>query len=185
MGYKLSSLVHLPFDDSVDMYVFSVGDRLWEGGLGEVVHKNFDGIARAIGPKAIIVAGLEQEFHGEVVKRYLGRNHHDLKNMMPALLITDMHPDRLTDSSLRVLVPLREAHKHYKVIDDFLADLSAFVRGENDQLLKTLEAAPSADDVADSIVRINIPVIPGVVAVNLNAAVNHLRAWWDRRKAGS
>jgi hypothetical protein len=142
MGYKLSSLVHLPLDDTVDMYIFSIGDKLWEGGLGEVVRKNFDNIARAIGPAAIIVGALEEEFHGEVVEKYLGRNYHELKNMMPAILMTDAHPEKLTAKSLRVLVPLREAHERYKTIDDFLADLAAFARGENDHLwvLKTSSA---------------------------------------------
>jgi hypothetical protein len=164
------------------MYVFSIGDHLWEGGLGEVVHKNFDNIARAIGPNAIIVGALQQDFHGEVVQKYLGRNHRDLKNMMPALLVTDTHPSKLTDQSLRVLIPLRDAHEHYKVIDDFLADLAAFVRGDSDQLLKALEAVPKAHDVADAIVKVNIPVVLGVVAVNLNSAVRHLRDWWVRRR---
>lgn len=180
MGYKLSSIVHLPFDDTVEMYVFSIGDRLWEGGLGEVVHKNFDNIARAIGPKAIIVGALEEEFHGEVVEKYLGRHYQDLKNLMPALLLTDAHPESLTPQSLRVLIPLREANEHYKTIDDFLADLAAFARGDSDLLLKRLEAAPKPEDVVDAIVRVNIPIVPGIVAVNLNAAVSHLRAWWNR-----
>jgi hypothetical protein len=180
VGYKLTSIAHLPFDDAVEMYIFSIGDQLWEGGLAEVIHKNFDNIARAIGPNAIIVGALEEEFHGEVVERYLGRNYRDLKNMMPAILLTDAHPEKLNANSLRVLVPLREAHEHYRTIDDFLADLAAFARGQNDRLLKTLEAAPKPQDVVDAIVRVNIPVVPGVVAVNLNAAVNHLRAWWNR-----
>jgi hypothetical protein len=181
VGYKLSSLVYLPIDSSVEIYVFSIGDRLWEGGLGEVVQRNFDALARSIGPNAIIVGGLEDEFHGEVVEKYLGRHHAELKNLMPALLITDAHPEHLTDKSLRILIPLREAHERYKVIDDFLRDLAAFVRGENDDLLRTLEGAPTPADALDDIVRVNVPVVPGVVAVNLNSAVRHMRAWWQRR----
>lgn len=184
MGYKLTSLVNLPFDNRTDMYVFSIGDGMWEGGLADIVHRNFDRIAKEIGPRAIIVGALEESFHGEVAERYLGRNAEELKNLLPALLITDAHPDRLTSDSLRILIPLEKAHARYKVIEHFLADLAAFVRGESDALLLQLEDSPSPASVADDIVKVNIPVVPGVVAVNLNNAVKHLRGWWQRRQDG-
>lgn len=182
MGYKLTSLVHLPLDDSVEMYVFCIGDQIWEGGLGEIVHRNFDNLARSIGPQAIIVGALEQEFHGEVVNCYLGRNCDELMNKMPAVLITDAHPKHLSDSSLRVLIPLKEAHEHYHTIDDFLSDLASFVKGESDQLLLMLESAPKPQEFPDDIVVVTLPVFPGIVAVNVNAAVGHLRVWWNSRK---
>jgi hypothetical protein len=182
VGYKLTSLVHLPLEEDVEMYAFSIGDDLWDGGLGEVVRKNFDNIAREIGPRAIIVGALTEEFHGEVVEKYLGRHHHELKNMMPAILVTDSHPDRLTDRSLRVLIPLRDAHSHYSILDDFLSDLAAFVRGDSDRLLKVLEGAPSPVAVADEIVEVTLPLVPGIVGVNINSAVRQLRQWWHRRQ---
>ena len=45
--------------------------------------------SRAIGPEAIIFGALQEAVHGEVVERYLGRNHRELENVMPVLLITD------------------------------------------------------------------------------------------------
>jgi hypothetical protein len=182
MGYKLTSLVNLPIDENIDIYIFWIGDRVWEGGLAQVVHNNFDNIAREIGPQAIIVGGLTEEFHGEAVEKYLGKNHRELKNLMPALLITDAHPERLTEKSMRVIISLREAHEHYEVIDDFLNELAAFARGEDDQIIRSLEDAPRPIEVADEIVEVKIPVIPGVVAVNVNHAVNSLRRWWEQRR---
>jgi hypothetical protein len=163
------------------MYVFSIGDGLWEGGLSDIVHRNFDKIAKEIGPRAIIVGALEESFHGQVVEKYLGRNAQELKNVLPALLITDAHPDQLGPDSLRILIPLQKAHERYKVIEHFLSDLAAFVRGDSDTLLKQLEDAPTPVEIADDIVKVNVPILPGVVAVNLNNTVKQLRAWWKRR----
>ena len=182
MGCKLSSLVHLPFEDDVEMYVFSIGDGIWNGGLHEVVHKNFDNLAREIGPHAIIVEALQAEFHGEVVKRYLGKHYDELKNIMPALLITDSHPDALTPESLRILIPLGDVHQHYPVVDQFLTDLAVFARGESDILLKRLEEGIKPLEAAGEIVSVSLPVIPGFVAVNLNHAVKQLRKWWNKKK---
>lgn len=181
MGYKLTSLLNLPFDPRIDMYVFSIGDGLWEGGLSDIVHRNFDRIAKQIGPRAIIVGALEESFHGEVAEKYLGRNAHELKNFLPALLITDTHPDKLGPDSLRILIPLQKAHERYKVIEHFLSDLAAFVRGESDSLLKQLEDVPTPLEIVDDIVKVNLPIVPGVVAVNLNNTVKQLRAWWKRK----
>lgn len=182
MGYKLSSLVRLPLEDDIEMYVFSIGDGLWNGGLHEVVHKNFDILAREIGPNAIIVEALRAEFHGEVVEKYLGKHYHELKNVMPALLITDSHPDNLTGESLRILIPLGDVHQHYPVVDQFLSDLAAFARGESDGLLKRLEEGVGPLEATAEIVRVSLPVVPGFVAVNLNHAVKQLRKWWTKKK---
>jgi hypothetical protein len=164
------------------MYVFFIGDQQWEGGLHEVVHKNFDNIAREIGPHAVIVEGLREEFQGEVVRQYLGKNSDELRHTLPALLITDSHPGALAEKSLRILIPLGDVHQHYQVTEPFLSDLAAFVRGDSDALLRRLEEGVSPIEAVGEIVRINIPVVPGFVAVNLNNAVKQLRKWWDSRK---
>ena len=178
MGYKLTSLVNLPLDERVDLYIFSIGGDVWEGGVAELIHRNFNSIAKEIGATAIIVGALEDSFHGEVVETYLGKHYKELKNLMPALLITDAHPRALNKESLRIIIPLREAYKRYEVIDDFLSDLASFARGEDDKLLKMLEDAPTPHEAADDIVEISIQVLP-FVTVNLNGAVKNLRKWWN------
>lgn len=174
MGYKLTSLVNLPLEPEIDMYVFSIGDGLWEGGLSEIVKRNVDGIAREIGPRAIIVGALQASFHGEVVERYLGRHARELKNLLPALLITDAHPRKLTEDSLRLLVPLQRAHERYEAIEQFLSDLAAFVRGESSDLLRRLENAQTLGESPGDVVEVSLPVVPGVVAVNVNNAAKRL-----------
>ena len=182
MGYKLTSLVHLPVDDTVQIYVFAIGDGIWDGGLDEIVHRNFDNLAREIGGDAIIVGALTESFHGEVVEKYFGIHQKELKNELPALLITDSHPDELTDESMKVLIPLHKAHEAYPVIEQFLSDLAAFARGDSDDLLQQLEKGVGLVEAADDIVKFNIPVVPGVVGVNLNNAIKHLREWWKNQK---
>ena len=99
MGYKLTNLARLPLQEEIEIYIFSIGDDLWEGGLDEIVRKNFDQIAETIGENAIIVKGLNEEFHGDVVRAYLGKSFQELQNELPALLVTDSHPENLTDGS--------------------------------------------------------------------------------------
>lgn len=182
MGYKLTSLVNLPFDEKINFYIFSIGDGIWQGGLQEIVNKNFDGIARRIGPNAIIVADLEFEFHGEVVQKYLGKHHRELKNELPALLITNSHPDKLTDDSLRLLIPLKKADNNYSDINNFFVDIAAYVKGESDDLLKNLEAKNTIISTADGFVKLTWPLIPGVVEANLGKILIKLKECWKNKK---
>ncbi len=182
MGYKLTSLLRLPVQEEVSLYVFVVGASIWEGGLDEVVRRNFDNLAREFGPDAVIVDALTAEFHGEVVRQYLGTDFKELKNLMPAILLTDSHPDDLTSDSMRVLVPLGDIHQQYVVLDTFLAELASFARGESDQLLRSLEQASRLKSAAAEVVRINIPVLPGVVTINLNHAFRHLKSWYKSKR---
>lgn len=185
MGYKLTSLINLPIDDTISIYVFSIGDELWEGGLGEVVHKNFDNIAREIGSNAIIVGALTDVFHQEVVQKYLGVHYKELKNELPALLITDTHPEQLNSKSMRVLIPLRKAHEIYPIIDNFLSDLAAFARGESDDLLNQLEKGLNLSGIAGDIVEFSFPIVPSVLSVNLNKAFKHLKSYWNKNNKNS
>ncbi|MBN1970159.1 MAG: hypothetical protein JW870_12390 [Candidatus Delongbacteria bacterium] len=180
MGYKLTSLLDLPFEEKVSLYIFSIGDGLWEGGLQDLVNKNFDNIAREIGHDAIIVGGLSFSFHGEVVRNYLGVYHKELKNQLPALLITDAHPNNLNDESLRLLIPLSKIKTNYVTIDRFFSDLALFVKGESNVFLTNIK------DKCQNINSINDFVIlqPNIIGfgVNINNIIIKLTEWWNRNK---
>lgn len=182
MGYKLTNLVHLPLDGTVQLYIFAIGDPEWQGGLDEIIHKNFDNIASNIGGHAVIVGGLKKEFHDQVAQKYFDRSVYDLQPQLPAILITDSHPDEVTKDSLRILIPLRTAHEQYKIVDDFLSDLAAFARKDNDNLLRRLEAGPKVAEAASDIIDFEVPVIPGFVSMNVPKAVRYLRAWWNKEE---
>ncbi|EGQ8922570.1 hypothetical protein GJ207_23855 [Vibrio parahaemolyticus] len=179
MGYKLTSLANLPLSEKVDMYVFLIGGDQWQGGIDEIVKTNFDKLATDIGANAVIVGALTEDFHGQVVDKYLGQKCEELIESLPALLLTDTHPDNLSEDSMRLLLPLAKVQDVYPVVNNFLTDLASFARGESDSLLKALEQQVNASDIANDVVKFNLPVIPGFVSVNLNSTVTHLRTWWN------
>ena len=49
-----------------------------------------------------------------------GKAHDELFAALPALLITDTHPDRLTENSLRLIVALRQAEERFGTSTLFL-----------------------------------------------------------------
>ena len=61
-------------------------------------------------------------------------------------------------------------------------DLFIVDNSDSDHLLKVHEVAPKPQDVANEIVNGSLRTVAGVVAVNLNAAVRHLRVWRERGK---
>lgn len=184
MGYKIGSLTRLPLDDRVQIYVFSVGDSIWEGGLADLVSRNFDKLAEAIGENAILVEPLPgaSEMHGAIVETYLGNNHAVLKNVLPAILVTDAHPNELKPDSARYLFPLKEAHSRYGDIDNFLQDLVSFVRGESTYLLEAFEKAPDVVEIADKLINFRVPIIPGWISINGNHVIRKMRTWASSRK---
>ena len=101
MGYQLNSLGNLPIDDSVSLYIFVINGE-WSGGRYEVLERNFSRIAQSIGSTAVIAKGFDKEFYEEVAHTYLGKDHREFRQLLPALLITDTHPDKLTDGSMRL-----------------------------------------------------------------------------------
>ena len=134
MGYALNSLGNLPIDDGVDVYIFVVNGG-WEGGHGQKIRDNFDHIARDIGSRAVIVRGLhDEEWTDEIAAKYLGPEHDRLFKALPALLVTDAHPERLTDNSLRLIVPLEDVESRVGRWDNFFRLLVNFARGREQTL---------------------------------------------------
>jgi hypothetical protein len=136
MGYMLSSLAELPVDDTVGFYIFAVAPHGWEGGLYDVVENNFSKIARAIGQDAVIVKGLNEElFSEQVCKTYLGKHYSNLLDDLPALLITNTHPEQTTEETSKLFVPLRRAEEKFGSVDAFLSRLIRFVRDGDQSFL--------------------------------------------------
>src|SRR5687768_13152510 len=113
MGYMLTDLAHLPLDEDVTLYIF-VLDNSWGGYDSERLRQNFPKLAAAIGKHAVIVSGLNEErWPGEIAQRYLGKHHQDLAHLLPALLLSDAHPNNLREKSMRLLVPLDDAKDRF------------------------------------------------------------------------
>jgi hypothetical protein len=182
MSYRITRLARLPVDDDVDFYIFCIGDDPWKDGLGAIIRKNFDNLGHEIGPQAVLVGGFDEYLEGEVVAKYFGDRSEQLVGLMPAILVTNAHPERLDADSLRFVIPLRKAQEQYRVIDDFLADLAAFARGESDRLLTTLEDAPTLRKAAKKSVKVSVPVVPGFVSIDARESIIWLRRWWKRNR---
>jgi len=175
MGYLLTSLGNLPVDEEVKFYVFAINGR-WQEPLYGMIEQNFTSIARSIGKQAIIAKGLNPvEWYGDIAEKYLGKDHDDYFPLLPALLITDTHPDRVTTDSLRLLVPLKDVESRFGGWNQFFSLLSDFVQFKNDDFVKRFQKKEDSFDVANKVIKVN----PGILGVSIN--VNELILWWRKR----
>lgn len=182
MGYKITCLVNLPYEKNVKMYIFPIGKSKWENDLSKYLHRNFDNLAREIGPNAIIVGALEEEFYDEVISTYLGVTFEEIDKLIPALLITNSHPSKINEKSLIFLIPLNDVKGSYQYFDDFLNDLVAYVKGDNHGLIQRLDTAPKFKDIMNDLIKVSLPIVPGIVSLNLNNAVKQVINAWDVKK---
>ncbi|GAA4003949.1 hypothetical protein [Sphingomonas humi] len=178
MGYVLNELTNLPVDENVHFYIFVVNGQFREP-LYDMIEQNFMELARSIGNHAVIAVGTDkQRFTTSVARKYLGEGNSDasFQNMLPALLITNDHPEELRQGSLRLVVPLRDAEARFGGWHNFFALLSAFVRGENDHFVKKFEQKENLLDAANAIIDLK----PGAFGVALN--VNELVRRWQKSR---
>ncbi len=132
MGYYLNALGNLPLNKQVDFYIFIINGEFHDE-LYELIDRNFPNLAGSIGPRAIIARGTQPAaFSSDVAQKYLGKDHDDLFHLIPALLITNAHPDELSEKSLRLLVPLREVEIRFEGWPHFFKLLSDFVQGKDE-----------------------------------------------------
>ena len=178
-GYILNELANLPIDEKVNFYIFVVNGQYREP-LYEMIQSNFVNIAQSIGNHAVIATGTDSKrFTTEVARQYLGTGNSDASftSLLPALLITNEHPDRLDEKSLRLIVPLRDAETRFGNLRNFFELLSQFVRGENNYFISQFENKSSKLGIANRIIGLR----PGMFGISLN--INELIDWWDKRQA--
>lgn len=154
MGYALSSLGNLPIQDEISLYIFVVGGG-WHDEAYEAIENNFMEIARRIGPNAVIAKGFEPEmWSSQVCDRYLGKSFEVLYDVFPALLLTDSHPDRLNESSMRLLIPLRDAERRFGGIPAFFEALSEFAKTRSRDFLQRFQDKPTLGAKAWSVLEL-------------------------------
>ena len=139
MGYHLSSLGNLPVQDDISLYIFVINGE-WRGGFHEIIEQNFVELAKRIGPNAVIAKGFEPTvWSDQVCSKYLGKDTKTLIDVLPALLLTDAHPDHLTDKSLRLLIPLRDVEQRFGGIEVFFRALADFAVNRDPSFLAKFE----------------------------------------------
>lgn len=180
MGYDISSLCRLPIDDAVEYYVFDIGGG-WKGDTHEAFTRNFRILAERFGPEAVLVRGFTPaHITDEVIERYFGPHGKDLGHLMPALLITDSHPDHLTEDSLRLVISLRHAETEFGNLEAFLDALVLFVRDGDETLLKRFSEREKRFDAANEIIDLK-PNFFGV-GININALIERIRLRKQKRE---
>ena len=174
MGYFLNSLGNLPLDSDVNFYFFVINGQFREP-LFRIMEENFTAIARDIGGNAVIGIGLEpKSFTTQVGRKYIGDDFPDYFSLLPALLVTDAHPEKITKDTMRFLVPLAQVEARFGGWSQFFSLLGQLARGENTNFI---DAFKSKEDAFDRIKGTFI-VEPGIfgVKINVNDALEKRRA---------
>ncbi len=177
MGYALNELANLPVDDNIHFYIFVVNGQYREP-LYEMIQQNFIAIAKSIGSNAVIAVGTDAKgFSSQVERKYFGEIKVSFAQALPALLITNAHPDKLTKDSVRLIVPLRDAESRFGGWQQFFDLLSAFVRGESAEFLEKFEKKEDYLEVANKVFNLR----PGMFGMSVN--VNELVDRWRKKRA--
>lgn len=175
MGYMLNSLANMPIDDDVKFYIFVINGQ-YRDPLYNVMEDNFATVARSIGKSGVLAMGLNpQEWYGEVAEKYLSKDHNELFGLLPAVLITDCHPEKITEKTMRLLVPLRDVETRFGGWPQFFALLSDFVQLKSDAFIKKFQSKEDFLDVANKVVGLK----PGMFGVSVN--INELITWWRKK----
>jgi hypothetical protein len=154
MGYSLSSLGNLPVQEDISLYIFVIGGG-WKGELQDAIEQNFMELACRIGPNAVIAKGFDSEMWSQqICEKYLGKDVQTVIDTLPALLLTDTHPDRLTETSLRLLVPLRDAQRRFGGIEAFFRALTEFSLNRDASFLSRFEEKPTLGSKAWSVLEL-------------------------------
>lgn len=173
MGYQLTSLGNLPVEPDIDLYIFVI-DGNWRGGRFEILQSNFSEIARGIGPTAIIAKGFEEPLWSkELCTHYLGKKYRAIFPHLPALLLTDVHPENLTEESLRLLIPLGRAEEEFGDLETFFRALTRFATTKNPDFLERFR--DQKDWIAEGNEVIELKPNFFGIGVNLNEFIRRFR----------
>lgn len=175
MGRFVSSLADLQFDEDIHTYIFVLHEG-WDDENVKNIETNFKKLAKKIGKNALIVEGLdEQLWVAEVGEKYLGDHFDRYLQLIPALLITNAHPDELKPDSMRIIISLREVSRQFGDWSQFFALLTQFAKRENvSAFLGKIQKEEDAFDVANKIFNFR----PGMLGISIN--INEIAAWFRR-----
>jgi hypothetical protein len=136
MGVVSAGLFNLP-DSNYEYYIFILGGNAnWKGGVLESIFDNFDHLAKEVGPKSVILKGLNpREWTEEIVNTYF-ESVESVETLIPAILVTDSSPNRVNKDSLRILIALNEIENKFKSIEIFFDLLTDFTNKRNNNFVE-------------------------------------------------
>jgi hypothetical protein len=140
MGLKIHSLASLPEDIDLSYFIYLL-DYGWEEPLSNVLRDNFDRLASfaAMNDSVVITGFAGQEFSNEVLSWH-HVNGIDGQDVLPAIMITDTHPQRFAELNE---FPMRWEGRHLRPADQRHHDRMV--------LIPLRGACRSATEVADLI----------------------------------
>lgn len=173
MGYQLTSLGNLPIQPEIDLYIFVI-DGNWRGGRIEILESNFAEIAQSIGPNAVIAKGFQESlWSDELCQKYLGKEYSSMMPHLPALLITNDHPEDLREESLRLLIPLALAEEEFGDLEGFFRDLTRFAKDRETDFLERFR--DQRDWVAEGNTLLELKPNFFGIGINLNEFIRRIR----------
>lgn len=140
MGLHIHNLGNLPADAERKYFIYML-DYGWHEPLAESMRANFTNMARlASKSKAVVIAGVEPIHFENEVFSYHGINGENAEHILPALMITTLHPRYFLENNTAwrksgeiedklLLIPLKECcqntsdvveliHRIFKDIED-------------------------------------------------------------------
>lgn len=173
MGYMIHSLAELPLQKGINLYIFLINGR-FKDDLFEKLERHFPELARDIGEQSSIVRGLSEGFSTQVCRRYLGKSPNEMYASLPAVLITDARPEEISDTTTRLLVPLRHAASEFGSIETFFRALCDFCQTRDPAFLRRFEERSDWMQAANEYVDLK-PNMFGF-GINLNKLIQRLGA---------
>jgi len=172
MGYMINSIGSVPLDPSITLYVFVLnGD--FRGRHFEALDRHFAGIAEGIGEHSAIARGFSREFSEEVCKQFLSKSVQEVWDFLPALLITNAHPNAITERTMRLFIPLKRAEQKFGDLETFFRGLSEFARSRSTAFLSRLEDRKDWFETANKVIELK-PKFLGI-SINVNEIVKKIR----------
>jgi hypothetical protein len=174
MGYILKNHTKLPIDKEVEFYFFIINGQ-FKDPFYDMMLQNFDAVAKSIGDNAIIAKGTDpEEFTESVSEQYFGKDRDKIFSLLPALVITNAHPDEISADTLRLIVPLGQAPLIAGGWTQFFKLLSDLARQKNYEFLNCFQPMDSAWDKVKKYVKLE----PGFLGVKLkgDVIIDELRA---------
>ena len=100
MGLKINTLAEIPDEVNKSYYIYILDYYYWDEPIGNTLRDNFDKIAEfASNNNSVVIQGIkESHFYSELMS-WEAVNGIDPKELLPALMITTIHPKYFLDGN--------------------------------------------------------------------------------------
>ena len=104
MGLKIHTLAEIPENVSKSYYLYILDYHNWNEPIGNTLRENFDKIAEfAAKNDSVVIQGMSGSLIYTELMSWKAVNGIDPVELLPALMITTLHPKYFLDSKLAVL----------------------------------------------------------------------------------